>query len=278
MANGYDTHSLANTGLKEAAGASTAAVRDKRFTKNGIGWRSEAREAASGDMPMTTMNPGPLGQTPPPIMYGFGDYPGGTAARRRGQVNETALAWQSSQEAASRPARPRDTVMAGFMENGEWGGFPCEAEARMALAVLSQFADGDTIKALQSAIEDQFGAPGTQDAADAGMEPDDSTWMGAQAGEPWMDEAASGDLPPWLKKKDGMDEAAIQEAPLTAKQRDKLPDSAFALPGRQYPIDTPERARAAMARVQQFGSASDKKRVMAAVKKKYPDMEFKATS
>lgn len=68
---------------------------------------------------------------------------------------------------------------------------------------------------------------------------------------------------------DGM----MREAPLTAQRRNDLPDSAFALPGRRYPIDTPERARAALSRIMQFGSPDEQRRVRAAVRRRYPDMD-----
>jgi hypothetical protein len=64
-----------------------------------------------------------------------------------------------------------------------------------------------------------------------------------------------------------------QDAPLTAARRKNLPEHVFALPGRRYPIDTPARARSALARVMQHGTESEQKAVYAAVRKKYPDME-----
>lgn len=248
MANGYDAHSMDASGLKEASSSAmpTVAVRDKRYTKNGIGWRSqEAKES-------TTLNPGPVGQNPPPIMYGFDNYPGGVAGRVRGAIPERAASWEKAQEATSPQIKPRDTLPAGLNEN--WDGFPCEEDARMALAVLSQFVDGETVQSLQGAIEDQFGDPsemGSEDDEDGVHMMPDGSYM----------------------RDDEMDEAAISEAPLNAEQRNKLPDSAFALPGRKYPIDSPERARSALARVEQFGSDSDKRRVRAAVKKRYPNMD-----
>lgn len=65
---------------------------------------------------------------------------------------------------------------------------------------------------------------------------------------------------------------SLSAAVLTSKQRDNLPDSAFALPGRRYPI--PDRAHAAnaLARVAQNGTSSEKARVKAAVCRKFPDM------
>lgn len=65
----------------------------------------------------------------------------------------------------------------------------------------------------------------------------------------------------------------MQEAPLNAKRRKALSSGDFALPGRRYPIDTPARARAALSRVEQFGSNSEKSKVRAAVKRKYPNMD-----
>jgi hypothetical protein len=82
---------------------------------------------------------------------------------------------------------------------------------------------------------------------------------------------APGDEEDWEDEEDWM-----QEAPLTTQRRNTLPDSAFALPGRQYPIDTPERARAALSRINQFGSADEQRRVRAAVSRRYPDMDVEA--
>lgn len=274
MANGYDSHSLKATGLDEVSSSDTArmglsmAVKDKRFTRSGIGYRTQ-REAS-------TLDPGGVGQTPPPIMYGD-DYAGGTATRQRGMVNEAKLPWQTAQEATSPQIRPRDAVeRSGMLEalppwlqkkaegdeeqqkeaaaqfvRENMGAFPCEDDARIALAVLSQFVDGDTLDQIQSAIEDQFGDP-----ADRPAEPMPMDDWGDDEGDDWMGESAR-----------------LREAPLDAKKRNALDDSDFALPGRKYPIDTPERARSALARVQQFGSDSDKAKVLAAVKKKYPDMK-----
>lgn len=68
----------------------------------------------------------------------------------------------------------------------------------------------------------------------------------------------------------------MMEAPLNARRRNALPVSAFALPGRRYPIDTAARARAALSRVEQFGSPEEKRRVRAAVKRRYPDMNVES--
>lgn len=62
-------------------------------------------------------------------------------------------------------------------------------------------------------------------------------------------------------------------AKLTSKERDDLGEHEFALPGkRKYPIENRNHARAALQRVSEFGSAEEKAKVRAAVKRKYPDM------
>jgi hypothetical protein len=278
VANGYDEKSLKSTGLGEASSSSMpmsqmrpVAVRDKRFTRSGIGFRTQ-QEASTTD-------PGKLGQMPPQIMYPDGGYPGGQAARRRGMVDESKAPWETAQEATSPQIKPRDTLPPGMSEalppwlkdkadqekesavrenwmEDDWEGedegpeceaFPDEEDAREALSTLSQFVDGNTLKSIQNQIKQTYGDP---------MEQDD--------GE---------DAPPVPMGMGLMGESDLSEAPLTADKRNKLPDSAFALPGRKYPIDTPERARSALSRVEQFGSDSDKAKVKAAVKKKYPNMK-----
>lgn len=57
---------------------------------------------------------------------------------------------------------------------------------------------------------------------------------------------------------------------LTAKERNALPGQSFALPGRRYPIENPSHARNALARVSQYGDASEKAKVRAAVHREYP--------
>jgi hypothetical protein len=64
-------------------------------------------------------------------------------------------------------------------------------------------------------------------------------------------------------------------AKLTAAARKKIPKSQFAVPGKRpgsgsYPIPDKSHARNALSRVSQHGSPSEKKRVRAAVHKKYP--------
>lgn len=71
-----------------------------------------------------------------------------------------------------------------------------------------------------------------------------------------------------------------KKGPLTAEQRKKLGKESFASPEgtgddkstNAYPIDTKERAVAALARVKQHGSPEEKRRVLRAVCKKYPDL------
>lgn len=60
---------------------------------------------------------------------------------------------------------------------------------------------------------------------------------------------------------------------LTTKKRDKLDDSDFALPGRRYPIFDEAHARNALARVAQHGTPEEQKKVKAAVKRKYPNID-----
>lgn len=59
--------------------------------------------------------------------------------------------------------------------------------------------------------------------------------------------------------------------------RKRLPRSAFAIPEkRKFPIHDKAHARNALARVSQFGTPAEKRRVRAAVKKRYPDMVVSA--
>ena len=59
-----------------------------------------------------------------------------------------------------------------------------------------------------------------------------------------------------------------------AANRNKLKDQSFALPDeRKYPIPDIEHARNALARVAQNGTAEEKKKVRAAVEKRYPSLK-----
>jgi hypothetical protein len=62
-------------------------------------------------------------------------------------------------------------------------------------------------------------------------------------------------------------------ARLTAAKRKALPASQFALGKGHYPINDPAHARNALARVSQFGSSSQKAKVRAAVRRKYPGIK-----
>jgi hypothetical protein len=63
-------------------------------------------------------------------------------------------------------------------------------------------------------------------------------------------------------------------AKLTTKKRDAMKASTFAVPKeRAYPINDEAHAKAALQRVSQFGSAEEKKKVRAAVAKKFPAIE-----
>ena len=64
-------------------------------------------------------------------------------------------------------------------------------------------------------------------------------------------------------------------AKLTSKRRQSLPKKEFAIPSKapksgSYPIDTANRARNALARVSQYGTASEKPMVRAKVAGRYP--------
>jgi hypothetical protein len=61
-------------------------------------------------------------------------------------------------------------------------------------------------------------------------------------------------------------------ATLNTKERKSLPASDFALPGRRYPIEDRAHARAALARVAQYGTAAEIAEVHKKVREKYPDM------
>jgi hypothetical protein len=61
-------------------------------------------------------------------------------------------------------------------------------------------------------------------------------------------------------------------APLTAAGRKRIPTSKFALPGRKYPIDTPNRARNALARGAQNASPLELTIIRRAVRRKYPEI------
>lgn len=52
-----------------------------------------------------------------------------------------------------------------------------------------------------------------------------------------------------------------------------MPSSVFALPGRRYPINDANHARNALSRVSQNGSPEEKKKVRAAVSRKFPGIE-----
>lgn len=69
----------------------------------------------------------------------------------------------------------------------------------------------------------------------------------------------------------------LTEAPLNAERRNALPDSDFAGPDRTYPIDTPERARAALARAS-VNAPGLLPRIRRAIRRKYPDMEVRDPS
>ena len=65
----------------------------------------------------------------------------------------------------------------------------------------------------------------------------------------------------------------MRMARLTPRGRKRIKRSNFALPReRKYPIHDIAHARNALARVAQYGTASEKRRVRAAVARKYPSL------
>lgn len=63
-------------------------------------------------------------------------------------------------------------------------------------------------------------------------------------------------------------------AKLTSARRNALPPKSFAEPGkRAYPIPDKSHARNALARVSQHGTPAEKKKVRAAVKRKFPSIK-----
>lgn len=66
-------------------------------------------------------------------------------------------------------------------------------------------------------------------------------------------------------------------AVLTTKERNRLQDSSFAIPEKKaYPIMDISHARNALARVAQYGTPEERKRVKAAVYRKYPALAARA--
>lgn len=51
-----------------------------------------------------------------------------------------------------------------------------------------------------------------------------------------------------------------------------MPGSAFAGPGRSYPINDPSHARNALSRASQFASPAEQKQIRAKVHRKYPSI------
>lgn len=61
-------------------------------------------------------------------------------------------------------------------------------------------------------------------------------------------------------------------AKLTAKSRNALPDSAFAGPGRSYPVENASHARNALARASQHADPALEAKIKAKVRKKFPNI------
>lgn len=62
-------------------------------------------------------------------------------------------------------------------------------------------------------------------------------------------------------------------AKLTSKGRKRIKSKNFALPGRRYPIHDRSHAKNALARVAQHGTPEEKRKVRAAVYRKYPGLK-----
>lgn len=82
-----------------------------------------------------------------------------------------------------------------------------------------------------------------------------------------------------LKFFEGLDPAKsvvprIRMGDISAARRRRLDDSDFALPGRRYPIDTLKRARHALARIAQFGTADEIRKVRRAVHRRWPEIDM----
>jgi hypothetical protein len=84
--------------------------------------------------------------------------------------------------------------------------------------------------------------------------------------------------PDGLKAAADAEEGEAGKAKLSAADRKSLPDSAFALPGRRYPIHDENHARAALSEVAQHGTPEEKAKVRAAVHRKYPGIGQDDTS
>lgn len=167
------------------------------------------------------------------------------------------------------------------------------------VAQLQNFTDPDEVYPIYS-VMDVLGAPdpkalvrvryGGSDPDDAWVVPlevdgdkvslsDYSQWTPVQ--KEWVtDEDAAEDkaeVAQILGGQTGLSIAQVAEeihlAVLTQAERDKLPDSDFALPGRQYPIHDLDHARDALSRIAQHGTPSQQREVRAKVFKRYPQLK-----
>jgi hypothetical protein len=67
-------------------------------------------------------------------------------------------------------------------------------------------------------------------------------------------------------------------ATLSSKRRRRMPKRTFAIPGkRKYPVHDIAHARAAIQRVRQHGSPAEKRRVFAAIRRRYPALARRST-
>lgn len=63
---------------------------------------------------------------------------------------------------------------------------------------------------------------------------------------------------------------------LTTAARKAIPGGEFALPGRRYPVEDRNHARAALSMVSRYGTPSEKSAVRSKVRAKYPGMGKKS--
>lgn len=67
-------------------------------------------------------------------------------------------------------------------------------------------------------------------------------------------------------------------ANLTASTRNALPNDAFAVPGRKYPVNDPSHARDALSRVSANGSPQEKQLVRKKVRARFPGIKVSQAS
>lgn len=152
---------------------------------------------------------------------------------------------------------------AASQDHGDWGGDGGDWEGHMHEAKK---------KSLPPWLKDKEGKGGDSDSkggddGDKNLPP----WLQKGKGKGKRGKQAESALNPQIYPRESLE--PFSEAPLNAKKRNALPKGDFAGPDRSYPIDTPARARSALARVEANGTPAEISRVRAAVRRKYPDMQ-----